>query len=60
MPTVSPDLLLRILYVLGAGFLLINVREFFQYYRYTRLRKSALLTWAGPRQLKLRNRVEGC
>jgi hypothetical protein len=49
MPTVSPDLLLRILYVLGVGFLLINLREFFQYYRYTRLRKSALLTWAGPR-----------
>src|SRR5258708_14140539 len=45
----TPDLLLRLLYVIGAGFLLMNVREFFQYYRYTRLRKSALLTWAGPR-----------
>src|SRR5258708_27934883 len=45
----TPDLLLRILYVIGAGFILINLREFFQYYKFTRLRKSALLTWAGPR-----------
>jgi hypothetical protein len=26
-----------------------NLREFFQYYRFIRLRKSALLTWTGPR-----------
>jgi hypothetical protein len=45
----TPDLLLRILYVIGAGFILINLREFFQYYKFTRLRKSALLTWARPR-----------
>lgn len=44
----SPDFLLRALYVIGAGFLLVNLREFLQYYRFTRLRKSALLTWAGP------------
>jgi hypothetical protein len=49
MPTVSPELLLASLYLLGAGFLLINLREFFQYYKFTRLRKSALLTWTGPR-----------
>jgi hypothetical protein len=45
----SPDLLLRSLYVIGAGFLLINLREFFRYYRFTRLRRSALLTWTAPR-----------
>ena len=49
MPTASPDLLLRVLYLIGAGFLFVNVHEFFQYYRFTRLRKSALLTWTGPR-----------
>ena len=49
MPTASPDLLLRVLYLIGAGFLFVNLREFFQYYRFIRLRKSALLTWTGPR-----------
>ena len=49
MPTASPDLLLRVLYVIGAGFLVVNLHEFFQYYRFVRLRKSALLTWTGPR-----------
>ena len=45
----NPDFLPRILYVLGAGFLLVNLRLFFQYYQFTRLRKAALLTWPGPR-----------
>jgi hypothetical protein len=45
----TPDVLLRVLYLIGAGFILINLREFFQYYKFTRIRKSALLTWAGPR-----------
>jgi hypothetical protein len=47
--TVSPEFLTGLLYMLGAGFLLINLRLFLQYYRFTRLRKSALLTWTGPR-----------
>ncbi len=45
----SPGLLASFLYLIGVGFLLINLRLFFQYYRYTRLRRSAILTWAGPR-----------
>src|SRR5258708_38174835 len=45
----TPELRLRMLYVIGAGFILITLREFFQYYKFTRLRKTALLTWAGPR-----------
>jgi hypothetical protein len=45
----NPDFLPRILYVLGAGFLLVNLRLFLQYYQFTRLRKAALLTWPGPR-----------
>jgi len=45
----NPELLSRILYVLGGAFLLINLRLFFQYYRFTRIRKSALLIWAAPR-----------
>ena len=49
MITSHPDLLPRLLYVVGGGFLLINLKLFFQYYKFTRLRKSALLTWAGPR-----------
>ena len=49
MLSTTPDFLPRILYAIGAGFLLINLREFFQYYRFTRLRKSALLTWSGAR-----------
>ena len=45
----SPELLLRILYLLGTVFLLINLRLFFQDHPFTRLRKTALLTWTGPR-----------
>jgi hypothetical protein len=42
----DPRLLTLILYVVGTGFLLINVRMFFQYYRFTTIRKTALVTWA--------------
>lgn len=38
-----------VLYVLGVGFLLANLRVFFQFIRFLRLRSSALLTWPGRR-----------
>lgn len=38
-----------VLYVLGIGFLLANLRVFFQFIRFLRLRSSALLTWPGRR-----------
>ena len=34
--------------VLGAGFLLANARLIFEYLRYMRRRRGALLTWPGP------------
>jgi hypothetical protein len=43
------DLLPRVLFVLGIGFLLANLRLFFQFIRFLRLRSSALLTWPGRR-----------
>src|SRR5215213_1814178 len=45
----SPTLLALVLYLLGAGFLLVNLHQFFQYFRYTRLKKTAILTWPPPR-----------
>ena len=45
----DPQLLTAVLYVLGGGFLLINLRLFLQYYRYTRLRRTAIVTWPPPR-----------
>ena len=36
-----------VLFVLGIGFLLANLRVFFQFIRFLRLRSSALLTWPG-------------
>jgi hypothetical protein len=41
------DLLPRVLLVLGFGFLLANLRLFFQFVRFLRLRSSAVLTWPG-------------
>jgi hypothetical protein len=38
-----------VLYVLGIGFLLANLRVLFQFIRFLRLRSSALLTWPGRR-----------
>jgi hypothetical protein len=38
-----------ILYLLGVGFLVLNLRLFYQVIRYRRLRKTALLTWPGRR-----------
>lgn len=42
-------LLPLLLYVLGLGFLALNLRLFWQFARYRRLRQSALLIWPGPR-----------
>ena len=41
------DLLPRVLLALGFGFLLANVRLMYQFLRFLRLRRTALLTWPG-------------
>jgi len=38
-----------LLYVVGAGFLIINVDILAQYLRYRRIRHAALVVWPGPR-----------
>ena len=43
------DRLPQVLFVLGVGFLLANLRLLFQFVRFLRLRSSALLTWPGRR-----------
>jgi hypothetical protein len=43
------ELLPRLLFVLGVGFFVANVRLFVQFVRFLRLRSSALLTWPGRR-----------
>ena len=43
------DLLSRLLFVLGLGFLAANVRLFFQFIRFLKMRSTALLTWPGRR-----------
>jgi hypothetical protein len=43
------DLLPRVLFVLGLGFLVANLRLLLQFIRFLRLRSSALLTWPGRR-----------
>ena len=40
-------LLPRVLFVIGVGFFVANLRLFFQFIRFLRLRSSALLTWPG-------------
>jgi hypothetical protein len=42
-------LLLRVLILLGVGFLVANVRLLLQFARFARLRRAAVLTWAAPR-----------
>jgi hypothetical protein len=49
MLTADPNLLPRILYVIGGGFLLINLRQFYEYLKFRRIRSTALLTWGPPR-----------
>ena len=39
----------RLLFVLGVGFLVANLRLFFQFIRFIRLKSSAVLTWPGRR-----------
>jgi hypothetical protein len=39
----------KILFILGVGFLLANLRLLFQFIRFLRLRSQALLTWPGRR-----------
>ena len=38
-----------VLLVLGVGFLVVNARLLIEYLRYVRRRRSALLTWRGPK-----------
>ena len=42
-------ILTGILLLLGVGFLIANVKLAFDYFRYLKLRRGALLTWVGPR-----------
>jgi hypothetical protein len=49
MPLLSPTLLTRVLYVVGAAFLLINLQITVRYFRFARRRDTALLTWPPPR-----------
>jgi hypothetical protein len=41
------ELLPRILFLFGVGFCVANVRLFFQFVRFLKIRSSALLTWPG-------------
>ena len=43
------DLLPRVLFVLGVGFFLANLRLLFQFLKFLRIRSSALLTWPGSK-----------
>jgi len=45
----NPNLLSRLLYLLGTGFLILNLYLFFQYIRNRRLQRQALVTWPAPR-----------
>ncbi|HEY3886305.1 MAG TPA: hypothetical protein VGL62_13910 [Vicinamibacterales bacterium] len=45
----DPELLETSLWVVGAIFLLINLQQFYQYWRFRRIRASALVTWTAPR-----------
>ena len=45
------DLLPRLMFVLGVGFFVADLRLFGQFLRYRRLRASAILTWPGRRPL---------
>jgi len=46
---IDQTLLSRLLYVIGAGFAVVNLHQFYQYFRYRRLRRTALLIW-GPQR----------
>jgi hypothetical protein len=44
----DPEFLLYSLYGLGAVFLIINLHQFYLYFKFARIRSTALLTWAAP------------
>ena len=46
---IDQALLTGLLYVIGAGFAVVNLHQFYQYFRYRRLRRTALLIWGPPR-----------
>ena len=48
-PKLTTAVLPQLLFFLGVGFFVADVRLFFQFIRFQRLRSSALLTWPGPR-----------
>ena len=43
------DVLPKVLYLFGFGFLIANLRLLFQFVRFSKIRTSALLTWPGRR-----------
>jgi hypothetical protein len=45
----SGDILARVLFLLGVGFFVANLRVFLDWVRFMRRRSSALVTWPGPR-----------
>lgn len=45
----DPELLARVLWFVGALFLLIDLQQFYQYLQFRRIRRTALLTWAPAR-----------
>jgi hypothetical protein len=49
MLSAESSILPRVLIVLGAGFLIVNLRLFLQFFRFRRIRQSALLIWPGRR-----------
>lgn len=49
MLTGYETLLLGLLLALGIGFLLVNLRFLFQFLKYRKLRRSAILTWPGAK-----------
>ena len=49
MIDLNQELLTTFLTIIGAGFLVINLYQFFQYFRNRALQSSSLVTWAAPR-----------
>ena len=48
-PKITTALLPQLLFLLGVGFFVADIRLFVQFLRFQRRRRSALLTWPGPR-----------
>jgi hypothetical protein len=48
-PKAAIAILPQVLFFLGVGFLVADIRLFIQFLRFQKLRSSALLTWPGPR-----------